>query len=63
MHLLCLQGFGSVVMNNTSTNGITVSLTSSDSGSGKTGALNAALSIWGNPIDLSVIGFRGRCNR
>tara|TARA_R110002012_G_scaffold3223_1_gene15027 strand:+ start:5119 stop:7944 length:2826 start_codon:yes stop_codon:yes gene_type:complete len=54
-----LTGFGSVVMNNTSTNGITVSLTSSDSGSGKTGALNAALSIWGNPIDLSVIGSGG----
>ena len=51
-----LTGFGSVLMNNTSTKGITVSLTSSDSGSGKTGALNAALSIWGNPVDLGLGG-------
>lgn len=54
-----LTGFGSILMHNTSTSGITMSLTSSDSGSGKTGALYAALSIWGNPKQLSVIGSGG----
>ena len=54
-----LTGFGSILMHNTSTSGVTVSLTSSDSGSGKTGALYAALSIWGDPKNLSVIGTEG----
>ena len=54
-----LTGFGSVIMNRTSTSGITLSLTGSDSGSGKTGALYSALSIWGNPKELSVVGSGG----
>ena len=54
-----LTGFGSVLMHHTSTSGVTISLTSSDSGSGKTGALYAALSIWGHPKNLSVVGSGG----
>jgi len=54
-----LTGFGSVLMHHTSTSGVTLSLTSSDSGSGKTGSMQAALSIWGHPKNLSVIGSGG----
>mgnify|MGYP003649392285 FL=1 len=49
-----LTGFGSVLMEETTTNGMTVCLTGTDSGSGKTGALQAALSIWGNPEALKL---------
>ena len=49
-----LSGFGSTLMDLTSTSGVAVSLTGT-SGAGKTGALYAALSIWGNPKDLSVL--------
>jgi hypothetical protein len=54
-----LTGFASVLMCRTSTSGVTLSLTSADSGSGKTGALYASLSIWGNPKELSVVGSGG----
>ena len=49
-----LAGFGSVLMNFTSTSGVTIALTG-DSGNAKTGALYASLSVWGNPKDLSVV--------
>lgn len=49
--LLC--GFGSVLMNMTSTTGVTLCLTG-PSGAAKTGALYGALSAWGNPKGLSV---------
>jgi hypothetical protein len=49
-----LTGFGSAIMEQTTTNGMTVCLTGTDSGSGKTGALQAALSIWGNPEALKL---------
>lgn len=55
IHAFCfLTGFGSTLMNRTSTSGVTISLTG-HSGAGKTGALYSALSIWGNPKDLSVL--------
>ena len=38
----------------TSTSGVTISLTG-ESGAAKTGALYSALSVWGNPKDLSVL--------
>lgn len=44
---IMLTGFGSVLMNRTSTAGVTISLTG-DSGAAKTGALFGALSIWGH---------------
>ena len=50
-----LAGFGSVLMPYTTTSGVTMCL-SGKSGAAKTGALYAALSIWGNPKDLSVVG-------
>ena len=50
--LLC--GFGSALMDYTSTSGVTISLTG-ESGAAKTGALYGALSIWGHPKDLSVL--------
>ena len=49
-----LAGFGSVLMDYTSTSGVTISLTG-ESGAAKTGALYSALSIWGHPKDLSVL--------
>ena len=49
-----LTGFGSVLMNKTSTSGVTISLTG-ESGAAKTGALYSCLSVWGNPKDLSVL--------
>lgn len=49
-----LAGFGSVLMNKTSTSGVTISLTG-ESGAAKTGALYSCLSVWGNPKDLSVL--------
>jgi hypothetical protein len=50
-----LTGFGSVLMPYTSTSGVTMCL-SGKSGVAKTGALYGALSIWGNPKDMSVVG-------
>jgi hypothetical protein len=50
-----LAGFGSVLMPYTTTSGVTMGL-SGKSGAAKTGALYAALSIWGNPKDMSVVG-------
>ena len=50
-----LTGFGSVLMPYTSTSGVTMCL-SGKSGAAKTGALYSALSIWGNPKDMSVVG-------
>jgi hypothetical protein len=49
-----LTGFGSTLLNYTSTSGVSVSLTG-DTGAGKTGALYAALSIWGHPKDMAVL--------
>jgi len=49
-----LAGFGSVLMDYTSTSGVTICLTG-ESGAAKTGALYSALSVWGNPKDLSVL--------
>lgn len=49
-----MSGFGSVLMDYTSTSGVTISLTG-ESGAAKTGALYSALSVWGNPKDLSVL--------
>jgi hypothetical protein len=49
-----LTGFGSILMNYTSTSGVTVCLTG-ESGAAKTGALYSCLSVWGNPKDLSVL--------
>jgi hypothetical protein len=48
-----MAGFGATLMNMTSTSGVTICL-SGKSGMGKTGALYAALSPWGNPKELSV---------
>jgi len=48
-----LSGFGSVLMPYLSTSGMTISLLGR-SGSAKTGALYAGLSIFGNPKELSV---------
>ena len=49
-----LAGMGSALMDYTSTSGVTISLTG-ESGAAKTGALYSALSVWGNPKDLSVL--------
>jgi len=49
-----LTGFGSVLMDYTSTSGVTLCLTG-ESGAAKTGALYSCLSLWGNPKDLSVL--------
>lgn len=49
-----LAGLGSTLMNYTSTSGVTICLTG-ESGAAKTGALYSALSLWGNPKDLSVL--------
>ena len=38
----------------TSTSGVSISLTG-DTGAGKTGALYAALSMWGHPKDMSEL--------
>jgi len=49
--LLC--GFGSVLMNYTTTPGVTLGL-SGASGAAKTGAMYSALSVWGDPVGLSI---------
>lgn len=46
-------GFGSTLMNFTSTNGVSIALVG-DTGAAKTGALNAAQSIFGNPKELNI---------
>ena len=53
-----LTGFGSALMNYTSTSGVTLCLTG-ESGAAKTGALYGSLSVWGNPKDLSVLEATG----
>lgn len=53
-----LTGFGSPLMNLTSTSGVTLSYTG-ESGNGKTGALMANLSTWGNPKDMWVLDATG----
>tara|TARA_R100000541_G_scaffold41631_1_gene49078 strand:+ start:3314 stop:6154 length:2841 start_codon:yes stop_codon:yes gene_type:complete len=55
MHMFTtLCGFGSILMDYSSTTGVAISLTG-ESGAAKTGALYAALSIWGKPKDLAVM--------
>ena len=49
-----LSGLASTLMCRTSTSGVAISLTG-DTGAGKTGALYAALSMWGHPKDMSVL--------
>lgn len=51
--LLC--GFGSPLMFLTPTSGVCVSYTSTESGTGKTASMYSALSIWGNPKELSIV--------
>ena len=51
---IMLCGFGSPLMCYTSTSGVAVSLLGR-SGCGKTGAMYAGLSVFGNPKDLSVV--------
>jgi len=51
--LLC--GFGSPLMYLTPTAGVCVSFASAESGTGKTSAMYSALSIWGDPKELSVM--------
>ena len=49
MHMfVTLCGFGSTLMDYSSTTGVAISLTG-ESGAAKTGALYSALSIWGKP--------------
>jgi hypothetical protein len=55
MHMFTLLcGFGSILMDYSSTTGVAISLTG-ESGAAKTGALYGALSVWGKPKDLSVM--------
>jgi hypothetical protein len=53
-----LTSFGSPLLRETSTSGMTISLFNKDSGTAKTGAMYAALSAWGEPKDLSLSGIR-----
>lgn len=50
-----LTGFGSPLMSFTSVAGASLCFVSADSGTGKTGSLYAAISIWGHPKDLSLV--------
>lgn len=55
MHMFTLLcGFGSILMDFSSTTGVAISLTG-ESGAAKTGALYGALSVWGKPKDLAVM--------
>ena len=55
MHMFTMMcGFGSILMDFSSTTGVAISLTG-ESGAAKTGALYGALSIWGQPKSLSVM--------
>ncbi len=49
-----LCGLASPLMELSNVNGVTLSLYSEGPGTGKTGALYGALSVWGNPEQLSV---------
>lgn len=62
-----MTGFGSPLMSLTGVAGASICFLSADSGSGKTGSMYAAVSIWGHPKNLSVAdksatqnGFIGR---
>ena len=62
-----LTGFGSPLMRLTPVAGASICYMSADSGTGKTGSLYAAISIWGHPKNLSLAdkgatqnGFIGR---
>jgi len=62
-----LTGFGSPLMSLTPVAGSSICFLSANSGTGKTGSLYAAISIWGNPKELSLVdqgatqnGFIGR---
>ena len=62
-----LTGFGSPLMSLTPVAGSSICFLSANSGTGKTGSLYAAISVWGNPKDLSLVdqgatqnGFIGR---
>lgn len=62
-----LTGFGSPLMSLTTVAGASICFLSANSGTGKTGSLYAAISIWGQPKDLSLVdqgatqnGFIGR---
>lgn len=55
--LLC--GLASPLMELTNVNGVTLSLYSEGPGTGKTGALYGAMSVWGNPKRLSVYDSTG----
>lgn len=56
MHMFALLcGFGSPLMRFTSTSGVVISFTSTESGNAKTGAMYAGLSVWGDPKELSVV--------
>lgn len=54
-----LCGFASPLMELTNVNGVTLSLYSEGPGTGKTGALYGALSVWGKPDALSVFDATG----
>ena len=57
-----LTGFGSILMHKTSTPGVSIALTGAHSGSAKTGALRAALSMWGEPEKLALHTEKGSTN-
>lgn len=62
-----MTGFGSPLMSLTTVAGASICFLSADSGTGKTGSLYAAVSVWGHPKELSLVdqgatqnGFIGR---
>jgi hypothetical protein len=62
-----MTGFGSPLISLTTVAGASICFLSANSGTGKTGSLYAAISIWGQPKDLSLVdqqstqnGFIGR---
>jgi hypothetical protein len=62
-----MTGFGSPLMSMTTVAGTSICFLSASSGTGKTGSLYGAISIWGNPKELSLVdqgatqnGFIGR---
>lgn len=56
MHMFALLcGLGSPLMRLTSTSGVVISFTSTETGNAKTGAMYAGLSVWGDPKELSVV--------
>jgi len=62
-----MTGFGSPLMSLTTVAGASICFLSANSGTGKTGSLYGAISIWGNPKELSLVdqgatqnGFIGR---